>query len=250
MQRLEGRAALVTGSGSGIGRAIAIRFAHEGASVVVAEIDEERGRATEAAIRAAGGAARFVQTDVTEEDGVRATTEEATQAFGGLDVVVNCAGGSLPNDAPVTEVDMSVYDRTLSLDLKGTILVCRHAIPRLVAAGGGTVVNFSSMVALRGSPIHLYSAAKGGILSLTRAIAGTYARQHIRANAICPGLVLSDRIKNRFGEQGENALLDEDHPFGVGQPEDIANVALFLASDESRMVTGAAIPADGGYSAY
>jgi NAD(P)-dependent dehydrogenase (short-subunit alcohol dehydrogenase family) len=250
LDRLAGKTALVTGSGSGIGRAVAIRFAREGANVVIAEIDFALGEATAEAIRSSGGAVSLEQTDVTDEASVSAAVTRGAQRFGRLDVVVNCAGGSVAADGPVTEVDLSVYDRTLSLDLKGTILVCRHAIPHLIAAGGGAIVNFSSLVALRGSSVHIYSSAKGAVISLTRAIAGTYGRQHIRANAICPGVILTDRIKARFGDEGAKAILDADHPFGLGEPEDIANVALFLASDESRMVTGAVIPAEGGYSAY
>jgi NAD(P)-dependent dehydrogenase (short-subunit alcohol dehydrogenase family) len=249
--RLEGKVALITGAGSGIGRASAIRFAEEGARIVVAEIDPTLGLGTVEAVRAAGGEACCFETDVTDEASVARCVEGAVAANGHLDVLFNCAGGSLASDAPITEVDWSVYRRTMSLDLEGTLLVCRHAIPALIRAGGGSVVNSSSLVALQGGhPMHVYSSAKGAILSFTRSIAGTYAKQGIRANAICPGIVLSERIRSRFGEQAEGATLGEDHPFGIGEPVDIANVALFLASDESRMVTGAMIPAEGGLSVY
>lgn len=249
--RLADRVALVTGAGSGIGRASALRFAAEGARVVLADIDAERGEAAAEAVRAAGGDARFVRTDVTREASVERCVAEAVGAYGRLDVLFNCAGGSLATDAPITEVDLAVYEHTLSLDLKGTMLCCRHGIPELVRAGGGSVINASSVVALRGGyPMHVYASAKGAILSFTRAIAGTYGGQRVRANAICPGVVLSERIQQRFGPDAQGTTLDEGHPFAIGRPEDIANVALFLASDESRMVTGAVIPADGGLSAY
>src|SRR5690606_3925779 len=139
--------------------------------------------------------------------------------------------------------------------LKGTLLVCRHVIPKIVAAGGGSVINSSSVVALKGHPIHVYSAAKGGVLSLTRALASTYGRQGVRVNAICPGLVLSERLKARMGEglmdqAARNGLSLDAHPFALGEPIDIARIVLFLASDESRMIHGATIAAEGGMSAY
>jgi NAD(P)-dependent dehydrogenase (short-subunit alcohol dehydrogenase family) len=251
MRRLEGKVALITGAGSGIGRASALRFAEEGARVVIAELRPELGKAVEHAVRKAGGDALFVETDVRSDPSVEGCIAAAVGRHGRLDVLFNCAGGSVEADVPVTEIDLAVYEQTLALDLRGTFLCCRHGIPELIRAGGGSVINTSSIVALRGSyPMHAYASAKGAILSLTRSLAGAYAAQGIRANAICPGIVLSERIVKRFGDNAERALLDERHPFAVGKPVDIANVALFLASDESRMVTGAVIPAEGGLSAY
>jgi NAD(P)-dependent dehydrogenase (short-subunit alcohol dehydrogenase family) len=251
MSRLAGKVAIVTGGGSGIGRASAIRFAEEGARVVVAEIQSDRGQATVDAVHSAGGEAFFCETDVTNERSVAACVAEAARRYEGLHVLFNCAGGSLPEDAPVTEVDWRIYERTLSLDLEGTMLCCRHGIPVMARSGGGSVINSSSVVALQGGhPMHVYSSAKGAVISFTRAIAGTYARQGVRANAICPGVVLSDRIRARFGEGGEGTTLGNEHPFAVGEPIDIAHIALFLASEESRMITGAVIPAEGGLSTY
>jgi NAD(P)-dependent dehydrogenase (short-subunit alcohol dehydrogenase family) len=251
MNRLADKVAVITGAGSGIGRASAKMFVAEGAKVVVAEIDEALG---EASAREAG--ARFVHTDVTDEESVKRMVRQTRDAFGRIDVLMNCAGGSVREDSPVTEVDFSVWDQTISLDLKGPFLCCRHVIPVMVAQGKGSVINFSSVVALRGNHIaHVYIMAKGGLISLTRALAGAYSPKGVRVNAICPGVVLTERVKARFtsGNQvrfGGVDNLAERYPFGVGQPEDIANVALFLASDESRMVNGAAIPAEGGISAY
>ncbi len=253
MNRLAGKVAVITGAGSGIGRASAKMFAAEGATVVVAEIDEALGQSC---AREAGTGARFVRTDVTDEASVKQMVREARDAFGRIDVLLNCAGGSLREDRPVTDVDLSVWDHTISLDLKGPFLCCRHVIPMMVEQGKGSVVNFSSVVALRGNHIaHVYIMAKGGLISFTRALAGAYSPKGIRVNAICPGVVLTERVKSRFtdGNQIRFGGIDnmaERYPFGVGQPEDIANVALFLASDESRMVNGAAIPAEGGISAY
>jgi NAD(P)-dependent dehydrogenase (short-subunit alcohol dehydrogenase family) len=168
--------------------------------------------------------------------------------------------GSVVQDAPVTDVDMSVWQHTISLDLLGTFHCCRHGIPELTKNGGGAIVNMSSVAALRGFPAHVYVAVKGGIISLMRARAGEYAKNGIRANAICPGLVKTDRVLQSFGNPHDpnsgsaqaQAIKGQfrRYPFSVGEPEDIARIALFLASDEARMITGAIIPADGGLSAY
>jgi NAD(P)-dependent dehydrogenase (short-subunit alcohol dehydrogenase family) len=253
MSRLANKVAVITGGGAGIGRASARMFAAEGAKVVVAEIDAASG---EASAREAGPSARFVRTDVTDEDSVKAMVRAALDAFGRIDVLLNCAGGSVAEDRHVTEVDLAVWERTIALDMKGPFLCCRHVIPAMLAQRAGSVVNFSSVVALRGSHYaHVYDTAKGGIIAFTRALAGAYSPKGIRANAICPGVILTERIRDRFREG--NAIrfggmedVTSRYPFGVGPPEDIASVALFLASDESRMVNGAAIPAEGGMSAY
>jgi len=263
--RLAGKVAFITGAGSGIARAASRIFAREGARVVVAEIDEARGERVARAVRDAGGNAVFIRTDVTDPASVENALREARAHFGALNVLFNCAGGSVAEDKAVTDVDLAVWDHTMGLDLKGPFLCCRFGIPHLVEAGGGTIVNVSSVVALKGTfPGHVYTAAKGGIIAFTRALAGRYWRNNIRANAIAPGLILSERILSRSGLDPEapaggqmeaamsanEKLFDPRHPFSAGVPEDIANVALFLASDESRMVNGALIPAEGGLSAY
>jgi NAD(P)-dependent dehydrogenase (short-subunit alcohol dehydrogenase family) len=253
--RLAGRVALITGGAWGIGRAAAELFTREGAKVAIADIDDKAGAAL-----ARDLCALFVQTDVADEASVKDAVAASEQRFGKLDILFNCAGGSVSEDAPVGKVDIAaVWDKTMRLDLLGTINCCQQAIPAIVRAGGGAVVNMSSGAALRGaSPAHIYTAAKGGIVSLTRALAGTYAKQNVRVNAICAGRILTERILARYGtpdapKPAEDQQADErvkEYPFWVGKPEDIANIALFLASDESRMITGAAIPADGGRSAY
>ena len=196
---------------------------------------------------------------MTKEDSVKSAIQQTVERYGKLDVLYNCAGGSIVEDTRVTDVDMStVWNHTQSLDLLGTFLGCRHGIPELIKAGGGVVINMSSVVALRGAfPIHVYTAAKGGIIALTKSLAGAYALDNIRVNAICPGVILTDRVRQRFGENREQPGTIPDasdqnrlkqYPFATGQPEDIANVALFLASDEARMLTGVIVPADGGLS--
>ncbi len=260
MNRLAGKVAFITGAGAGIARAAAVLFAREGARVALAEINPDPGKATEKLVREAGGDALFVATDVTSEDSVKAAVAATLDRFGRIDVLYNCAGGSVPADSYVTDVDLEVWQHTMSLDLLGPILCCRHAIPEIIKAGGGTVVNMSSGAALRGgSPAHIYTSAKGAIVSLTRALAGAYAKNNVRVNAICAGRILTERITSSYGtpdkpgrvaDRQDAAGRSKDYPYWIGQPEDIANIALFLASGESRMITGAAIPAEGGRSAY
>jgi len=229
--------------------------------VVIAELKHELGQATEDLVRDAGGDAICVETDVTQEDSVKTAIQKTVERYGKLDILYNCAGGSIAEDKTVTEVDMSVWQHTQALDLLGPFLCCRHGIPELIKAGGGAIVNMSSVVALRGSfPIHVYTAAKGGVISLTQVLAGTYAKEKIRANVICPGVIMTDRVRQRLGvdlpqSDDKPSVVNlesqmKKYPFSVGEPEDIARVALFLASDEARMMTGAVVPVDGGLSAY
>jgi NAD(P)-dependent dehydrogenase (short-subunit alcohol dehydrogenase family) len=260
MDRLKGKVAFVTGGGAGIAKATARIFAREGASVVVAEINPVTGAATAKEITDAGGRALFIETDVASEDSIRKAVAAGVAAFGELSVLFNCAGGPLHNDSYVTDVDLDVWRRTMTVDVLGAMLCCRHVIPSMVRGGGGSVVNMSSGAALRGgSNAHIYTAAKGSILSLTRAMAGAYVQQGIRVNALCAGRVLTERTRKKYGYGGAAADVADrqdgagrirEYPLWLGEPEDIGNVALFLASDESRMITGATIAADGGRSAY
>ena len=251
MGRLEGKVAFITGAGSGIARAAACLFADEGAKVVIAEIQPDRGRECERQIRESGGDASFVETDVTNEDSVRNSIGATVEQYGKLDVLYNSAGGSIPADSRVTDVEMWVWDHTQSLDVLGTVLCCRHGLPEIVKAGGGSVINTSSMVAIASGsfPRHIYVAAKGAIISLTQGLAGEYAKDLVRANVICPGGILTERAQRLLGDPAVMetvTVLREQYPYALGPPEDIANVALFLASDESRILTGAVIQADGG----
>lgn len=262
MARLAGRVAFITGAGAGIARAAAELFAREGASVALVEINRETGEGTEAMLREKRLPAKFLPTDITDEASVQAAVDATVAAFGKIDILFNCAGGSVVEDSLVTDVDLdSVWQRTMGTNLRGMMLCCRHVIPKIIAAGGGTVVNMSSGAALRGaSPLHVYTASKGAIVSLTRALAGAYVQQNVRVNAICAGRIQTERNVKKYGAAGlgGGTIVDrqpaaervKDYPLWLGQPIDIANIALFLASDESRMITGAAIPADGGRSSY
>lgn len=260
MNKLDGKIAAISGAGSGIGRSAARLFAKQGAKVAVLELQESLGQEIADEITANGGEALFVPTDVTLPDSVEQAMQTAAKQLGGLNTLFNCAGGSVAEDTLVTSVDLNVWDHTIALDLKGPFLCCRYGIPYLMEAQGGTIVNVSSVAALKGTfPAMVYSTAKGGVMSLTRALAGQYARHNIRSNAICPGVIMTERVKSRFGEsldessdqaRSASAAGMQRYPFGVGEPEDIANIALFLASDESRMINGAVIPAEGGMSVY
>lgn len=248
--RLAGTVAFVTGAGSGIARASALRFGREGARVIIAEIDEDTGRETESMCLAEGHDARFVRTDVTDLASVEASVAHAVASHGRIDVLFNCAGGSLARDAPITSVDLGLWEPTMATNVLGTMHCCRAAIPHMIG-GRGSIINMTSICALSGNhPLHLYAAAKGAIISFTRVLAGQYWRDGIRANAIAPGTVMTERVAARWDPAAGSAMGFDTHPFAVGSPDDMANIVLFLASDESRMITGATIPAEGGLTAY
>lgn len=248
MARLEGKVAVITGAASGIGRASAGLFAREGATVVLADLKREAGEAAAAEIVAAGGRAEFVVTDVSSETDVQSLIDGAAKRHGRLDVLYNNAGGATPKDGKVTEMPLDEFWRTMSVDLFGTFLGCRFAIPHMQRGGGGSIINTTSIRALTGTAgADAYSAAKGGVLTLTRTLAMQWHVAKIRVNAIGPGVVATDRVK---------AMLKPDDPLvkkslmGVLEPDDIAYMALYLASDESRRITGAIMPAESGASAF
>lgn len=260
MKRMEGRVGFITGGGAGIGASTAHLWSKEGAKVIIADFNAQTGKAVADAVNAAGGEALFVQTDVRDEASVKAAVEAGVKRFGKIDALLCCAGGSLPEDGPIDEVDMGVWDKTMVLDVKGTMLTCRHVIPRIIAAGGGTVVNMSSGAGLRGSnPAHIYTAAKGAIVSMTRTLAGTYALRNVRVNCIGAGRINTERVRRTYGMPGQPGSAPDrqnvneqikTYPFWIGEPEDIAAIVLFLSCNESRMITGSAIQADGGRSSY
>jgi NAD(P)-dependent dehydrogenase (short-subunit alcohol dehydrogenase family) len=254
VERLKDKVVVITGGAAGIGAATARLCAAEGARVVSFDIDAAGGEAVAAAVRDGGGEALFVRTDVTDEASVKAGVAAAVARHGRIDALINVAGGSAVTDAPVHEVDMALWDKTIGLDLKGTFLCCRHAVPVMIECGGGAIVNTSSWAALSGFRKHVYVAAKGGVVALTRALAGEYAQHRIRANVVCPGGVMTERSRQRYGSgaPADPARLQEraKYPFFAGEPSDIAAINVFLASDESRMITGATIQADGGRASY
>ena len=251
MARLAGKVAFITGGGGGIGRATAERFAEEGAKVVIAEIDPERGAAAAEAARAkagnSGGDAHFVQCDVTERASVEAAVAETVARFGKLDVLHNNAGGSTMRDGPVTEAPDDEFWRVIKLVLYGTFLCSKLAIPAIIDAGGGSVINMSSNVALMALPGRdCYTAAKGGIAAITRSMAVEYAPHRIRVNAIAPSVTLTERVKRLLAQSPEIERLGRSHLLGFGQPIHIADMAVYLASDESAITTGQVISVDSG----
>jgi NAD(P)-dependent dehydrogenase (short-subunit alcohol dehydrogenase family) len=260
MGRLQNRVALVTGGGSGIARAPARAFAREGARVAVLEIDAEAGRQVERELREFASDAIFLQADVTDDGAVRQAIDATVDRFCQLDVLFNCAGGSELGDALIDEMRLDVWQRTMALNLLGPFLCCRHALPPMLSRRSGVIVNVSSHVSLVASLRPIYAAAKAGVNSLTRSLAAQYSRYGIRANAIARGTIRSPRLMRQHEEQvrsgvadqdaSERAALSELYPFSIGEPEDVAAIALFLASDESRMVNGATLDSDGGRSAY
>ena len=255
MARLAGKVAFITGGGGGIGRATAERFAEEGAKVVVADIDVPAGEAAARSGRAkassSGGDAHFVRCDVTERPSVEAAIAETVGRYGKLDILHNNAGGSTLQDGPVTEAPDEEFWRVIRLDLYGTFLCSKIAIPEIIKAGGGAVINMSSNVALMALPGRdCYTAAKGGIASLTRSMAVEYAPHKIRVNAIAPSVTLTDRVKLLLAANKDIGKLAASHLLGLGQPIHVANMAVYLASDEAEITTGQILSVDSGVTIY
>ena len=247
MGRLTNKRVLITGSASGIGRATARLFAAEGAQLTLCDRDHLQNENLAHEIDRTGGQVQAIQTDVGEPDDMQNAVNAAVATYGGLDVLYNNAGGATAKDGAVTEIELDEFWRTIRVDLFGTVLGCRFAIPHLVQAGGGSIINTTSIRAMIGTEgADAYTSAKGGVVTLTRALALQWAQAGIRVNAIAPGVILTDRVR---------AMLRDDDPvrvktpLGPSEPEDVAPLALYLASDESRQMTGMILPLDGGASA-
>src|SRR4051794_8837555 len=245
MSRLAGKAAFVTGAGGGIGRAICGRFIAEGALVAASDINV--GAVAEAVADAPPGSALALQCDAGDSASVKAAIADAVAAFGTLNVLCNVAGGSTGDDGHVIEAPEEEFWRVIRLDLFGAFLSCKHGLPELIRAGGGSVINMTSMAALMAVPERdCYSAAKGGVAALTRSMAAGYGRHSIRINAIAPGITLTPRVRAVVDSSEQMKPLAARHLLGLAEPVDIAHLAVYLASDESRVVTGQVFSVDSG----
>ena len=250
MDRLAGKVAIITGGSSGLGRVGAELFAREGAMVVIADVVD--GDEVVDAIVDSGGEATFVRCDVTDEQSVKSVVEHAVETFGGLDILYNNAGVMLGDDDGPENTPLETYERTMDINVKGTLLFCRHAIPAMLETGGGSIVNVASFVAHLGAatPQIAYTASKGAVLAMTREIAVMYARKGIRANSLCPGPVMTPLLAKFLSDDAKRNRRLVHIPMGrFGDPTEVVNGALFLASDESSWMTGQSLIIDGGITA-
>lgn len=239
--------ALITGAGAGIGRACAELFARQGASVVVAEFDLGTGRAVRDDLVAQGYPCQFVHTDVSEPGDVQRAVDIAVESYGRLDILYNNVGGSTAQDGPVTTAPFEEFWRKMKVDVFGTWLGCHYAIPHMIASGGGSVINASSMYALSGKPNRdAYTAAKGAITALTRSMAVEFAKYKVRVNAVAAAGTTTERVLNRLEQGGISQKVLDAHLLGLVDPLDVANAVLYLASDESRTTTGHTLVVDSG----
>ena len=255
---LESKVAIVTGAASGIGRATAQLFARHGARVAVLDVDDAGGSETVESIRSIGGQAIFIKTDVSLAAEFESAVQRVIEKYDRLDVIFNGAGlsGRRWGDGPTADCTEEAWDRVMAINLKSVFLGCKYAIPEMLKTGSGAIVNLSSVLGLVGGDAdfatHAYAASKGGIISLTRAIAAYYAPQHIRANVICPGLIATPMSQRAQSNKTIRARLSELQPLtsDFGQPIDVAHAALYLASDQARFVTGAVLTVDGGWTTH
>jgi len=250
--RLQDKVALITGAGSGIGREAALLFAQEGSAVVVCDINEAGGAETVAQIQVAGGQATFVNADVSRAIAVQEMIAAAETTYGQLNILFNNAGIFHPDDGSVLDTEEAIWDLTMTVNLKGVFFGCKYGIPALLRAGGGSIINTASFVAVMGAATSqvAYTASKGGVLSLTREIAVEFARQNIRVNALCPGPVETPLLAELMSDPARRQRRMVHIPPGrLAKAQEIAQAALFLASDESSFVNGATFMVDGGISA-
>ncbi|HEX3840963.1 MAG TPA: SDR family oxidoreductase [Acidimicrobiales bacterium] len=255
MERLVDRVAIVTGGGGGIGGATARALAREGASVVVVDIDEPAAERVAAEIAAAGGRAMAVRADLSEESQVISAIATTTSRFGRLDVLHNNAALTdsdfLNRDIAVTDLPLDVWERTMAVNLRSQMLTCKHAVPEMTRSGGGSIINMSSGASLKGDRTRTsYGVSKAGVNALSMYVATSHGKQGVRVNTIVPGLIITDAVRAHLDEKLLAGLGRATLTPYLGQPDDIADLVVFLASDESRYITGQMIAIDGGMSAH
>jgi NAD(P)-dependent dehydrogenase (short-subunit alcohol dehydrogenase family) len=247
--RLDGKVALITGGGSGMGKVASELFASEGARVVLTDVNDEAGEATAAAI---GANARYVHADVSKEADAQAMVAAAVDAFGRLDVLYNNAGVMLPDDGSVHTTEEKIWDITLGVNVKGVAFGCKYGIPAMLQTGGGSIINVASFVAWLGAATSqtAYTSSKGAVLAMTREIAVEYARKGIRCNALCPGPIETPLLLALLSDDAKKQRRFVHIPMGrLGHAEELAKAALFLASDDSSYMTGSSLIVDGGITA-
>ncbi len=250
--RLKDKVALITGAGGGIGRESASLFAREGASIVVVDVNDEGGNETVVLVRSLEGRAVYVHADVSNAADCERMVEAAEKEFGKLDVLFNNAGVMIHSDDNAVTTEESVWELTMNINAKGVFLGCKYGIPALRRAGGGSIINTASFVALMGAatPQIAYTASKGAVLSMTRELAVIHARENIRVNALCPGPLRTELLMSYLNTEEKKQRRLVHIPMGrFGEAKEIAQAALFLASDESSYITGADFIVDGGITA-
>jgi len=250
--RLSDKVIIVTGGGSGMGRTASTMFAAEGAKVVVADVGESGGRETERLVRESGGEATFVRADISSEPDAKAMIDRAVEVYGRVDVLYNNAGIMPEEDHSVLDTPVEAWDRVMAVNVRGVFLACKHAIPRMLEQGSGSVINIASFVAILGCsvPQDAYTASKGAVLALTRSLAVQFAGQGVRSNAISPGPIETPLLMDwLLADEAAKQLRLARNPTGrFGKPEEVVNLAIYLASDESRWTNGANFVIDGGIS--
>ncbi len=250
--RLDGKVALITGGASGMGKVAAALFASEGARVLLTDVADEAGEATATEIGDAGGQAAYVHADVSRETDAEAMVAAAVERFGGLHILYNNAGVMLPEDGSVDATEERVWDITLGVNVKGVAFGCKYGVPAMIASGGGSIVNVASFVAWMGAATSqtAYTSSKGAVLAMTREIAVEYARRGVRCNALCPGPIETPLLMQLLSDDAKRQRRFVHIPMGrLGQAEELAKAALFLASDDSSFMTGASLIVDGGITA-
>jgi NAD(P)-dependent dehydrogenase (short-subunit alcohol dehydrogenase family) len=248
--RLQDKVTIITGAGGGMGRVAAQLFAAEGARVVVAEYGEAAGQETVELVTKAGGQATFVRVDVSQDGDARAMVDHALATYGRVDCLYNNAGIMPEKDHSVTDTDVDTWDAVMAVNVRGVYLGCKYAIPAMIDAGGGSIINIASFVAILGCsvPQDAYTASKGAVLSLTRSLAVQFGPHGIRTNAICPGPVETPLLMDWLvkDEEAKRIRLARNPTGRFGKPEEIGHMAVYLASDESRWTNGASLVVDGG----
>ncbi|GLU37355.1 SDR family NAD(P)-dependent oxidoreductase [Pseudomonas sp. NBRC 100443] len=255
MSRLDDKVALVIGGGNGIGERIAHRLAGTGARIMIVDYRAEDAQRVAADLNLRGFIALAQCTDILHEEQVAALASTAMEQFGRIDVLVNSAAATDPQhmarDLDIINMDMAVWDRTLAINLRGAMLTCKHVLPHMIARGAGSIINIASAAGLAGDLARTaYGTSKAGLIMATQYIATAYGKQGVRANALAPGVIMTDALKTAMPAQLLDLLLQSHLTPEVGTPDDVANATLFLASDDSRFITGQTLAVDGGFTSH